>query len=80
MKTIAKKPVTNVSRKRLNLDLSPEAYTLLRRLADATGKDMADVLRTGLALYGIAAEEEEKGRHLAIAEGETVKRMILMTP
>ena len=41
-------------KKRLNLELAPAAYELLQRLADDSGKSLADVLRTGLALYGIA--------------------------
>jgi uncharacterized protein (DUF1778 family) len=60
-------------KKRLNLDLTPEAYELLQKLADESGKNMADVLRTGLALYGIAQEEGRKGRALAIVEEETNK-------
>ena len=47
-------------RKRLNLDLNQEAYELLRKLSDESGKNMAEVLRTGLKLYGIAKEEGAK--------------------
>lgn len=65
-------------RKRLNLDLTPEAYDLLRKLSDESGKNMADVLRTGLALYGIAQEEREKGRDLAVVEDEKVVKQIVM--
>jgi hypothetical protein len=65
-------------KKRLNLDLSPEAYDLLQKLADDAGKNMADVLRTGLALYGIAQEEKHKGRSLAIAEDEKVVKEIVI--
>lgn len=42
------------NRKRLNFDLSPEAYEMLQKLAEESGKNMAEVLRTWLALYGIA--------------------------
>jgi hypothetical protein len=59
------------TKKRLNLDLTPEAYELLQKLSDESGKNMADVLRTGLALYGIAMEEKEKGYTLAIVDTET---------
>lgn len=65
-------------RKRLNLDLTPEAYELLRKLSEESGKNMADVLRTGLALYGIAQEEGAKGRDLAIVEDEKVIKQILV--
>lgn len=70
---------TGKQRKRLNLDLSPDAYELLQKLADESGKNMADVLRTGLALYGIAAEEKEKGRSLAVAQDDKVIKEILVT-
>lgn len=66
-------------RKRLNLDLTPEAYELLQKLADESGKNMADVLRTGLALYGIAQEENKKGRSLGVVEGEKVVKEIVTT-
>jgi alanine racemase len=64
-------PQTQKTKKRLNLDLTPEAYELLQKLSDESGKNMADVLRTGLALYGIAQEEKDKGHTLAIVETET---------
>ena len=65
-------------RKRLNLDLNADAYELLRKLSDESGKNMADVLRTGLALYGIAQEEGAKGRDLAVVEDEKVVKQILV--
>lgn len=66
-------------RKRLNLDLSPEAYELLQKLSDESGKNMADVLRTGLALYGIASEEKEKGHSLSISQDDKIIKEILLT-
>jgi len=68
-----------VKRKRLNLDLTPEAYELLQKLAAASGKNMADVLRTGLALYGIAQEETQKGRSLGIVKDDKVIKEIVTT-
>ena len=59
-------------KKRLNLELSPNAYDLLQKLADESGKNMAEVLRTGLALYGIAHEEAEKGNELAVVGKDQV--------
>lgn len=70
-------PNPKPSRKRLNLDLTPEAYDLLQQLQDESGKSMADILRTGLALYGIAQEENQKGRSLAVIEGEKVVKQIV---
>lgn len=68
-------------KKRLNLELNPDAHELLQKLVDESGKSMAEVLRTGLALYGIAHEEAENGRELAIVEkdGDKVVKSILMT-
>jgi hypothetical protein len=66
-------------RKRLNLDLTPEAYELLQKLADESGKNMADVLRTGLALYGIAQEESKKGRSLGVVQDDKVIKQIVTT-
>ncbi|MGL5060370.1 MAG: hypothetical protein ACRC62_10345 [Microcoleus sp.] len=66
-------------RKRLNLDLTPEAYELLQQLADESGKNMADVLRTGLALYGIAREESKKGRCLGVVQDDKVIKQIVTT-
>ena len=67
------------TKKRLNLDLTPEAYELLQKLSDESGKNMADVLRTGLALYGISQEEKDKGRSLAVVEEEKVIKQIILT-
>ncbi|TVQ13417.1 MAG: hypothetical protein EA368_02305 [Leptolyngbya sp. DLM2.Bin27] len=65
-------------RKRLNLDLAPAAYELLQQLSADSGKNMADVLRTGLALYGIAEEERKKGRRLGVVENEKVIKEIVL--
>lgn len=65
-------------RKRLNLDLAPAAYELLQQLSAESGKNMADVLRTGLALYGIAEEERKKGRSLGIVQDEKVIKEIVL--
>lgn len=65
------------AKKRLNLDLTPEAYELLQKLADESGKNMAEILRTGLAIYGISQEEEKKGRSLAVVEDDKVIKQIV---
>ena len=72
-------PAKAKAKKRLNLDLTPEAYELLQKLAGESGKNMADVLRTGLALYGISQEEEKKGRNLAVVEDDKVIKQIVTT-
>lgn len=76
-KTTAK--ASSKAKKRLNLELTAEAYELLQKLADESGKNMADVLRTGLAIYGISQEEEKKGRNLAVVEDDkVVKQLVTM--
>ncbi|KPQ35705.1 MAG: hypothetical protein HLUCCA11_09060 [Phormidesmis priestleyi Ana] len=66
-------------KKRLNLELAPAAYELLQRLADDSGKSLADVLRTGLALYGIAQDAKQEGRGIGVIEGDAVVKEILLT-
>ncbi|HTL89779.1 MAG TPA: ribbon-helix-helix protein, CopG family [Leptolyngbya sp.] len=77
-KSATTKPTTAKSRKRLNLDLSQEAYDLLQELAEDSGKNMAEVLRTGLALYGIAREEKKKGRSMGVVEDDRVVKEIVI--
>ncbi|NJL85923.1 MAG: ribbon-helix-helix protein, CopG family [Leptolyngbyaceae cyanobacterium SM1_1_3] len=67
-----------MKKKRLNLELSEEAYNQLEKLAEALGKNKAEILRTGLALYGIAEEEREKGRRLGVVEDDKVVKEILI--
>jgi hypothetical protein len=64
--------VPNKGKKRLNIDLTPDAYKLLQKLSQESGKNMTEVLRTGLALYGIAQEESQKGNSLSITDGEKI--------
>ncbi|GEM_PF-689714 len=71
--------VSRANKKRLNLELSPDAYDLLQKLADSSGKNMADVLRTGLALYGIAEDAKEEGRALGVVDGDRVVKEIVTT-
>ncbi|MER3433838.1 MAG: hypothetical protein C4288_10485 [Leptolyngbya sp. ERB_1_1] len=77
-KTTATKSATTKLKKRLNLDLSPEAYDLLQELSEESGKNMAEVLRMGLALYGIAREEKKKGRSLGVVEDDRVVKEIVI--
>lgn len=72
-------PKDKTKRKRLNLELTPEAYALLERLSKTSGKNMTEVLRTGLALYGIAQDEAKKGNSLGIIQNDKVIKEILTT-
>ena len=65
-------------KKRLNLDLSTEAHELLQRWADESGKNMVEVLRTGLAVYGIAHDERKKGRKLAVVEDDRIIKELVI--
>jgi hypothetical protein len=66
-------------RKRLNLDLSPSAYDLLQTLSNDTDKNMAEVLRTGLALYGIAHEAKKHEQELGIIDDGKIIKTIVIT-
>lgn len=65
-------------KKRLNLDLTIEAYETLQKLTEESGKNMAEVLRAGLALYHIAQEEKKKQRSLAIVQDEKIIKEIIV--
>ena len=74
-----KKRQSTTDKKRLNLELAPAAYDLLQRLAEESGKSFADVLRTGLALYGIAQDAKQEGQGIGVIEGNTVVKEIILT-
>ncbi len=77
---IGTRSTSDKSKKRLNLDLSAEAYELLQQIVDESGKSMAEVLRTGLALYGIAQEESKQGGKLTISDKDNVVKKELVIP
>jgi hypothetical protein len=58
--------------KRLNIDMTPDTYELLQSLSQKSGKNMAEVLKTGLLLYGIAQEETQKGNNISITHEEKI--------
>jgi acetyl-CoA carboxylase beta subunit len=66
------------TRKRLNLDLSSIAYEQLQELSEETGKNMTEVLRTGLALYAMAHDASKKGQSMGIVEGDKVIQAIVI--
>lgn len=66
------------NRKRLNLDLSPEAFEMLQKLAEESGKNMTEVIKTGIAIYKVAQEEKQKGRSLGVVkDDQVVKELVL---
>jgi hypothetical protein len=72
------RPETSIKKKRLNLDLTIDAYETLQKLTEESGKNMAEVLRAGLALYYIAQEEKKKERSLAIVQDEKIVKEIII--
>lgn len=61
---------------KLNLALSPQVFSLLEDLTNSSGQSTAQVLKTGLALYGIAVDATQEGKQLAIAQNERVQQTI----
>jgi hypothetical protein len=73
-------PKEGRDKKRLTLDFDANAYDLLEDLAMGSGKTKAGVLRTALALYAVAQEEEKKHKNkLAVvdANGKQIKQLII---
>jgi hypothetical protein len=65
-----------VERKRINLDLPMPAYEQLLTLGNETGKNMAEILRIGLAVYFMAHEANKKGQSIGIVQGDKVVKEI----
>ncbi len=53
----------------INLDFSPELYDTLNNLAQQINGDHAEVLLRAIALFAVAVEAKQKGKHLWIVEG-----------
>ena len=66
-------------KKRLTLDFDPSGYELLEELALQSGKTKAGVVRTALAVYAVAKEEEKKKNKMAVIDekGKQVKQLII---
>lgn len=66
-------------KKRLTLDFDPSAYDLLEELALASGKTKAGVIRTALAVYAVAKDEEKRNNKLAVIDdkGHAVKQLVI---
>ncbi len=66
-------------KKRLTLDFDPKAYEILTKLSDESGKTLAGVIRSAVALYAITQAEEKKNNRLAVvdASGKPVKEIIV---
>jgi hypothetical protein len=66
-------------KKRLTLDFDPKAYEILTNLSDESGKTLAGVIRSAVALYAITQAEEKKHNRLAVVDstGKPVKEIII---
>jgi len=60
--------LTERSKVRLSLDISPEANELIERLATQIGGTKSDVLRKAVALMEIAVDAKRQGKKFGIAE------------
>ena len=61
------------------MDFDLTAYELLEELAAKSGKTKAGVIRTALAVYAVAKEEEKQKNKLAVIDekGRPVKQFII---
>ena len=64
---------------RMTLELNEETYQKLLKLAKKNGKSMTDVVREGISLRNFADEEKDKGKSLAIVDGDVIDTKILLS-
>jgi hypothetical protein len=67
--------------RRLNVNLPPNVYEDLQRLAKQSNRSLTDIVRTGLGLAQIALHETADGQHkLAVTDrdGKAVKEIVLL--
>lgn len=59
---------TQISVKRLNLNLTEAAYADLEDIAQKSGRSMSEVLRLGLGLVKLALDEQRNRNRLVVAD------------
>lgn len=64
-------------RRRINVELSDDAYGTLRSLAKTRGKSISDVLRGAVALEATWREVEAEGGRIVVEKPGGEKREIL---
>ncbi len=66
-------------KKRVTLDFDPKGYEILSSLSADTGKTIAGVIRSAVALYALTRKEEENNHKLAIVDkdGKPLKEIIV---
>jgi hypothetical protein len=66
-------------KKRVTLDFDPKGYEILANLSEETGKTLAGVIRSALALYAVTRDEENKNHRIAVVneEGKPIKEIVI---
>ena len=64
---------------RLNLELNDEAFKLLTKIAESTGKSKTEVLRQALVLRAYLQEQKEQGKSLAVTRDNQIEKEIILT-
>ena len=70
-----------VGSKRLNVSLSPKAFSDLMNAARETQRSMTELVRLGIGLVKLALEAERNGHRLIVAsdDGKALKEIVLPT-
>ncbi len=66
-------------KKRITLDFDPKGYEILTQLSNESGKTLAGVIRSAVALYAITQAEEKNNNRIAVvdANGKPLKEIIV---
>jgi len=66
-------------KKRLTLDFDQKGYEILSSLSNETGKTLAGVIRSAVALYAVTQAEEKNEHRLAIVDknGKPLKEIVV---
>ena len=63
---------------RVTVDMSPEVYAMLDKLAGDANKSKADIMRLGLAMMSQAIPAIKEGKHIGIAlDGDKLDKEFL---
>lgn len=67
-----------MSKKRLQVDLTDDAYTRLSQAADLEGRPLAEVVRRALNIEDFLRVEQKKGGKVLIEEPDGTTRQLLI--
>jgi len=63
---------------KLSVEVSPELYETIERLAKKGHESKSDVLRKGIALMQVAVEAKQEGKRIGIAaQGQPLEKEII---